>query len=159
MAGLIMGRRIFAGILFLAVVGFMSRSLKGDGMNNGKDTASENALQLVSQGKRIFRYDTFGDQASWGDALKLHQTIEGSAQGGVGPGLSPKAALTLGSKVDIDALDGDLAHHVQSGGVNLDDPVVTLTLLQLNLTDGEKSDLVQYLLSLTFGTPANKPKD
>ena len=28
--------------------------------------------QLVAQGKRIFRFDTFGDETFWTDTLKLH---------------------------------------------------------------------------------------
>ena len=35
-------------------------------------SAERNALRKVTEGRRIFRYDTFGDQAFWGDALRLH---------------------------------------------------------------------------------------
>ena len=41
--------------------------------------------KALDQGKQIFRYDTFGDEAFWGDTLKLHTAIEGSRFGGVGP--------------------------------------------------------------------------
>src|SRR5262249_36017164 len=58
---------------------------------------------LVSQGKQTFRFDTFGDEAFWGGTLGLHKTIEGAAHGGIGPGLSPKEALALGLKVDVNA--------------------------------------------------------
>src|SRR3954470_1794802 len=37
-----------------------------------------NATSLIAQGRQIFRFDTFGDEAFWGDTLKLHQAIEGS---------------------------------------------------------------------------------
>src|SRR5436309_3351005 len=77
----------------LVIIGIVSRGLKGDDVSNGKDTTSDNALQMVSQGRQIFRFDTFGDQAFWGETLKLHQAIEGAAHSGVGPGVSPKAAL------------------------------------------------------------------
>jgi len=30
------------------------------------------ALTKLREGRRVFRSDTFGDQAFWGDALKLH---------------------------------------------------------------------------------------
>ena len=40
---------------------------------------------LVAQGKQSFRFDTFGDQAFWGDTLHLNQAIAGAANGGVGP--------------------------------------------------------------------------
>ena len=62
------------------------------------------AARLVSQGKHTFRFDTFGDQAFWGDILHLNQAIAGKENGGVGPGVSPKTALAVGLKVDVDAL-------------------------------------------------------
>jgi len=59
------------------------------------DPTTANAADLVSQGREIFRFDTFGDEAFWGGQLRLHEAIEGAAHGGVGPGLSPKSALCL----------------------------------------------------------------
>src|SRR6476660_2077088 len=59
---------------------------------------------LVSQGKHTFRFDTFNDQAFWGGVLHLNRAIAGKANGGVGPGVSPKTALAVGLKVDVDAL-------------------------------------------------------
>jgi hypothetical protein len=42
------------------------------------DTAvSDNAKQLLDEGRRVFRYETFGDEAYWGDTLKLHRAIAG----------------------------------------------------------------------------------
>src|SRR5262249_53079708 len=61
-----------------------------------------NAQQMLDEGRQIFRFDTFGDEAFWGGMLKLHQAIEGATAGGVGSGLSPQAALDLGLKVDVD---------------------------------------------------------
>ena len=58
----------------------------------------------ILRGRKIFRYDTFGDEAFWGETLGLHRAIAGKANGGVGAGLSPKAALELGLKVDVNAL-------------------------------------------------------
>ncbi|MDQ2936726.1 MAG: hypothetical protein M3R67_04380, partial [Acidobacteriota bacterium] len=52
-----------------------------------------NAQQILEDGKQIFRFDTFGDEAFWGDTLKLHRAIEGAKFGGVGAGVSPKTAL------------------------------------------------------------------
>jgi hypothetical protein len=43
------------------------------------------AQQVRDNGRKIFRFDTFGDQAFWGDRLRLHQAIAGSRNGGVGP--------------------------------------------------------------------------
>lgn len=62
---------------------------------------------LFEQGKEIFRYDTFGDEDYWGGMLQLHKAIAGAALGGVGPGVSPRTALTVaGLKVDADAPPG-----------------------------------------------------
>src|SRR5262249_14304858 len=63
-----------------------------------------NSSQMIAAGRKTFRFDTFGDEAFWGDTLRLHQAIEGAALGGVGPGVSPATALAVGLKVDSDAL-------------------------------------------------------
>ena len=70
---------------------------------------SKNVNAMLEEGRQTFRYDTFGDEGFWSEALKLHQAIEGSAQGGVGTGLSPTAALAVGLKVDAAALPDDAA--------------------------------------------------
>src|SRR2546425_11244476 len=36
---------------------------------------SANSQRMLEEGKQIFRYDTFGDEAYWTDKLKLHQAI------------------------------------------------------------------------------------
>ena len=97
---------------------------------------SVHAQQMLRQGRETFRFDTFGDEAFWGDTLKLHQAIEGAKLGGVGPGLSPAAALGLGLKVDVDALPKSLIAQLKAGKVNLSDPAVTVALLQLNAVIG-----------------------
>jgi len=94
--------------------------------------------QLFERGRRIFRFDTFGDQAFWGGQLRLHQAIAGAKNGGVGPGVSPKTALALGLKVDATAIPAKTAAAIKAGKVNLDDPAVTLTLLKLNAVVGIK---------------------
>jgi len=121
----------------LSLAGFRTLAAQGSqGRSPNRDAAAINAVELVSQGRNVFRFDTFGDEAFWGGALQLHTAVEGAAAGGVGPGLSPKTALQLGLKVDADALPPDLLVKLQHGGVNLDDPAVTLTLLKLNAVVG-----------------------
>jgi hypothetical protein len=107
------------------------------GDHSGGDSGSP-IDTLVAQGKQTFRFDTFGDQAFWGDTLHLNQAIAGAANGGVGPGVSPKTALSVGLKVDVDALPGSVQSAIANGQVNLDDPAVTLTLLKLNSVVGVK---------------------
>ena len=99
---------------------------------------SDNARQMMDQGKQIFRYDTFGDEAYWSDKLKLHQAIQGAKFGGVGPGVSPKTALAVGLKVDMDALPQPLLNQLKQGKVDLDDPAVTLALIKLDSVLGVK---------------------
>lgn len=96
----------------------------------------KSAQQMIDEGRRIFRFDTFGDEAFWGGALRLHEAIAGAKLGGVGPGVSPKTALAVGLKVDAQALPADLVKRLKKGKVNLDDPATTLALLKLNAVVG-----------------------
>jgi hypothetical protein len=91
---------------------------------------------LNRDGRQTFRFDTFGDEVFWGDTLKLHQAIEGSSFGGVGPGVSPAVALAIGLKVDADALPPSLVEDVRAGRVDLKNPATTLALLKLNAVVG-----------------------
>jgi len=92
--------------------------------------------RMTKEGQEIFRFDTFGDEAFWGDTLKLHRAIEGAKLGGVGPGVSPAAALGVGLKVDVDALPASLITALKERKVNLNDPATTLALLRLNSVVG-----------------------
>jgi hypothetical protein len=94
------------------------------------------AQTMLDEGKKIFRYDTFGSEAFWGDALQLHKAIAGEKNGGIGPGVSPKTALSVGLKVDADALPTALKTQLKAGKVNLDDPATTIALLKLNAVVG-----------------------
>ena len=95
-----------------------------------------NANELLEDGRSTFRFDTFGDEAFWGGALMLHQAIKGAALGGVGPGISPSTALSLGLKVDVDALPQPLINKLKQGKVDLNDPATTVALLKLNAVVG-----------------------
>lgn len=94
------------------------------------------AQRMIEDGRQIFRFDTFGSEAFFGDALGLHQAIAGSKNGGVGAGVSPKTALAVGLKVDVAALPKALKDQLKAGKVNLDDPATTLALLKLNAVVG-----------------------
>jgi hypothetical protein len=92
-----------------------------------QDVVVDNALQMIEDGRFIFRFDTFGDEAFWGTALRLHEAMVG---------VSPNAALALGLKVDVEALPEDLVMALREGRVNLDDPAVTLELLRRDAVVG-----------------------
>ena len=99
-------------------------------------TVERHAVQQVREGRDTFRFATFGDEAFWGDGIGLHLALAGKANGGVGPGVSPKSALGVGLKVDVDALPRSLLRDLARGKVNLDDPAVTLELLKLDAVVG-----------------------
>jgi len=104
--------------------------------NSDKKSISDDAINLIVQGRDTFRFDTFGDEAFWGDKLQLHKAIEGSKFGGVGSGLSPTAALAAGLKVDADALPQSTVEQIKNGKVDLNDPATTLALLKANAVLG-----------------------
>jgi hypothetical protein len=119
-----------------ALFNFSAVSEQGSDSRASRSTTHQQ--RLFEKGKRVFRFDTFGDQDHWGGALKLHLAIEGSRLGGVGPGLSPKAALGAGLKVDARALPRSLRRALKRGQVDLDSPKTTLALLKLNSVVGVK---------------------
>jgi len=94
--------------------------------------------KLISDGRQIFRFDTFGDESFWGDTLQLHLALAGAANGGVGPGVSPETALAVGLKVDVEALPASLRAHLRQDKVDLTNPATTIALLKLNAVVGVK---------------------
>jgi mono/diheme cytochrome c family protein len=105
--------RSFAIVVCLASLGC------GDLLDDG--TSDEGASR--GAGQRIFRYDTFGDEQLWTDKLHMNDVIAAA--------VSPAVALSVGLKVDADALPpGILAT------ADLNSPATTLALLQLNAVVG-----------------------
>lgn len=77
----------------------------------------------LAEGKRIFRFDTFGDEQKWTDQLRMHEVVEAA--------VDPITALAVGLKVDADALPPGIL-----GSVDLTDPATTVALLKLNAVVG-----------------------
>jgi len=123
---------VAAGGLFAAWVAAAAPAAQ-KGFDGEIDRYAEN---MLARGRKIFRFDTFGSEAFWGDQLQLHQAIAGAKHGGTGPGVSPKTALAVGLKVDADALPAALKRQLAAGKVNLDDPATTIALLKLNAVVG-----------------------
>ncbi|HXV12531.1 MAG TPA: hypothetical protein VD839_17150 [Burkholderiales bacterium] len=153
-----------AVVAFVVVVGLAAvvsgegsaRAGESDNGEDGKELSKHDrqitahARRLIEKGRQIFRFDTFGSEAFFGDALQLHKAIAGARNGGVGPGVSPKTALAVGLKVDADALPERLKHLIRAGRVDLDDPATTLALLKLNAVVGvtgrfDKTGAIQSL--------------
>src|SRR5262245_50558651 len=113
-----------------------SESIESASGSHRPDTGESTLSSRFREGRQIFRYETFGDEAFWGGKLGLHRAIAGEANGGVGAGVSPATALALGLRVDVDALPGSLIKKLRRGQVDLDDPATTLALLKLNAVIG-----------------------
>src|SRR5215467_7789436 len=129
---------VTGAVLMIVAIFSISRSAAGSAHSSRQNPVAQNAVNKVLQGEQTFRFDTFGDESFWGGTLRLHQAMEGAGLGGVGSGVSPKTALAVGLKVDIDALPPNLVEQIEKGRVNLNDPAVTLTLLRLNAVVGVK---------------------
>ena len=103
-----------------------------------RDPIAQAAARAFLEGQETFRFDTFGSEAFWGDQLRLHEAIAGAANGGVGDGVSPRTALAVGLKVDVDRLPQRLRQQLRRGDVDLDDPATTVALLRLGAVIGVK---------------------
>jgi hypothetical protein len=85
---------------------------------------------LVAAGREIFRFDTFGDETQWTDALRLHEVIRSA--------VDPVTALSVGLKVDAEALPAAVVQGIQDGSISLTSPATTVALLKLNAVVGVK---------------------
>jgi len=85
---------------------------------------------LAAMGKDIFRLDTFGDETFWTDALHMNEVIQSA--------VDPTTALSVGLKVDAEALPAEVVTGVQNGSISLTSPATTIALLKLNAVVGVK---------------------
>lgn len=108
----------------------------GPGQGSVDQAVLDHAEDLIAEGRQTFRHDTFGSEEFWGETLGLHKAIAGEANGGVGPGVSPKLALALGLRVDSAALGADLRSDIQNGNVDLESPATTVELLRRDAVVG-----------------------
>jgi mono/diheme cytochrome c family protein len=84
--------------------------------------------ELVTEGRQIFRFDTFGDEAQWTDKLRIHEVIASA--------VDPTTALSVGLKVDSEALPQSVVDGIKNGTVSLTSPATTVALLKLNAVVG-----------------------
>lgn len=85
---------------------------------------------FLEEGKQIFRFDTFGDETTWTDALRMNEVIAAA--------VDPTTALAVGLKVDMDALPPAVVAGIQDGSISLTDPQTTLALISLDAVVGIK---------------------
>ena len=83
---------------------------------------------LIAEGKTIFRFDTFGDETFWTDTLRMHEVISTS--------VSPNTALSVGLKVDADALPAAVKAGILDQSIKLTEPATAVTLLKLGAVVG-----------------------
>ncbi|MGZ6098428.1 MAG: c-type cytochrome [Myxococcaceae bacterium] len=98
------------------------------GCGSSNDSSATDA-SLLAQGKQTFRYDTFGDETKWTDALHMEQVVST---------VDPTTALTVGLKVDAEALPATVVTGIQNGSISLTDPATTVALLKLGAVVGVK---------------------
>jgi mono/diheme cytochrome c family protein len=94
---------------------------------SSKGPEDRDTARGIKDGRRTFRYDTFGDEQLWTDVLRMHEVIAG---------VPPATALAVGLKVDVEALPRGVMAALRAGRVDLADPAVTVELLRLNAVVG-----------------------
>lgn len=122
MHGLSTGSRATRGALALAAL------LAACGGSDDEPQAQQAAL--IEQGKQIFRHDTFGDEAQWTDTLRMHEVISAA--------VDPVTALSVGLKVDAQALPAAVVQGIRDGSIDLRSTATTIALLKLDAVVGLK---------------------
>ncbi|HJS03594.1 MAG TPA: c-type cytochrome [Variovorax sp.] len=102
----------------------------GAGIGAGASGPPADQAALVAEGRKIFRFDTFGDEAHWTDTLRMHEVISTA--------VAPVTALAVGLKVDAEALPAAVAKGIKEGSVDLTSPDTTVALLKLDAVVGLK---------------------
>ena len=97
------------------------------------DRATGPSAAVIAAGRDIFRFDTFGDEKFWTDTLRMHEVIQAA--------VTPSVALSVGLKVDADALPQAVKDALAAGQVDLNSTATTLALLKLNAVVGLKGDV------------------
>ena len=97
-------------------------------LGDSRDSVPDPAM--VAQGKQIFRFDTFGDESKWTDVLRMHEVIRTA--------VDPTTALSVGLKVDAEALPAAVVQGIQNGTISLKSPATTVALLKLDAVVGLK---------------------
>src|SRR5262245_24235720 len=88
---------------------------------------------MIAQGRSIFRFDTFGDETFWTDTLRMHEVIRSA--------VDPITALSVGLKVDAEALPPEIVAGILDGSIKLDVPATTVALLKLDAVVGLKGEV------------------
>lgn len=128
-----MRRSLIAGSTVLALVGASAMISCSESRSTTEPREEPLDSSLVTAGKEIFRFDTFGDEKYWTDTLRMHEVIQSA--------VTPAAALSVGLKVDVDALPPAVKEALAKGQVDLNSTATTIALLQLNAVVGIKGQV------------------
>lgn len=122
------GARRWPALRLAGAMGLAAAAVAACGGGAAVDGPDAAQAALVAQGRDIFRYDTFGNEAHWTDTLGLHEVIAAA--------VDPVTALSVGLKVDAEALPAAVVAGIQDGSVDLQSPATTVALLKLNAVVG-----------------------
>jgi hypothetical protein len=114
----------------LCAVGVATALTTACGGGTGQAANSTPDPAVVAEGKQIFRFDTFGDESQWTNTLRMHEVIRTA--------VDPTTALSVGLKVDAEALPAAVVQGIQNGSVDLKNPDTTVVLLKLDAVVGLK---------------------
>ena len=115
-------RWLVPGLIVSLIAGLSMRSMID------RDAALAKPPGEGPSGKEIFRFHTYGDEQLWTDQLRMHEVIESS--------IDPLTALSVGLKVDVDALPAEVRQAILIGEVDLTDPATTVALIGLDAVVG-----------------------
>jgi hypothetical protein len=94
----------------LAVAASIAAAFAAASCGRSDDSNAQHAA-MVEQGKQTFRYGTFGDEAQWTDTLRMHEVVSAA--------VDPATALSVGLKVDADALPQAVVDGIRNGSISL----------------------------------------
>jgi mono/diheme cytochrome c family protein len=112
------------------LLGVVVIALAACSLGTMRSTEPPGDAAIIAQGKEIFRFDTFGDETQWTDTLRMHEVIAKA--------VDPTTALSVGLKVDAEALPAAVVQGIQNGSISLKSTDTTVALLKLNAVVGLK---------------------
>ncbi len=138
-------RRVWLTIVIAALSGCAGRASRpGNGGAAGSDGPTNPGTAVprkdgdASLGRDVFRFETFGDERFWTDAVRL-------PAGMMAAKVTPLKALQLGVSVDMDALDPAMAKAIAAelrtdptgkSSLLLNDPATAIKLINANAIIG-----------------------
>jgi len=125
-------RRLARGLRIVGAIA-VAGATAACGGSDDEQAAQPDQAALIAQGKQIFRHDTFGDERFWTDQLRLHEVIAAA--------VDPTTALSVGLKVDAEALPQAVVDGIGNGSISLTDPATTVALLKLDAVVGVKGSV------------------